>query len=774
MTDGLYLRNTREVPVIVQLETGEVFVVSRGERKIIGRDAGVDVPARHPRVSRHHAEIRWVKSSWSLRDLKSANGTYDGEKAISTLEIVGTHELRLGGQNGPQVTVTLIPETALPPGPTDQPEDDSVADTPPVTSGAAGHIPLPRRLQIGSDAHNDVVIGDAGVGDFEAEIVQTPRGRHDLVVTSDTHVTLVEGKTPAKRQTLEPGNVVTVGPWSMRYTGNALEPLEAQGGYAFTLDGVSVFAGDKTLLDDVSFQLKPRTVTAVIGPSGAGKSTLLGAMTGRRPASKGTVWVGNFDLYRRYDALRTRVGLVPQSDLLHLTLGTRQALEYAASLRFPRGSNPDSRAQRVDEVMRVLGLEAQADLPISKLSGGQRKRASVALELLTEPDLLFLDEPTSGLDPGLDRQVMKELRGLANGGRTIVVVTHSVANLDVCDEVIVLAPGGRVAFHGSPHNVLEHFGAGDWAEVFDSLQEGTVEPQRPAMDFGIDRDAGEKQSIPAHSPPSWAKQFLVQAARYFSVIASDRYFLALIGVLPFVLAGVGSAVGTEYGLGEGPDDMGGLNMQARSLLLVIILGASFMGLSGSIQELVKERSIFEREASIGLSPSAYLGSKVAVLGLIVTLQTVVFVSITLGTRDMPESGLLWESAFAEVLLVAVALAWVSMIIGLLISSLVNSSEVTMPALVLTTMIQVVVSGAVPIRYTELLDVVGTVNPGYWAMSWLGAITDLNSLAGLEGDDQGSLWDASVSNAETSALFLLSLGVVALVVTRISLYLRDRR
>jgi ABC transport system ATP-binding/permease protein len=157
--------------------------------------------------------------------------------------------------------------------------------------------------------------------------------------------------------------------------------------------------------------------------------------------------------------------------LLHTNLTTKKALEYGAALRFPVDTSPEEREKRVEEVLKLLELTERADLRIDKLSGGQRKRTSVALELLTEPALLFLDEPTSGLDPGLDRSVMKMLRNLADDGRTVVVVTHSVANLDVCDDVIIMAPGGHLAYFGSPQTVFTQFKANDWAGVFDELGE---------------------------------------------------------------------------------------------------------------------------------------------------------------------------------------------------------------------------------------------------------------------------------------------------------------
>lgn len=213
---------------------------------------------------------------------------------------------------------------------------------------------------------------------------------------------------------------------------------------------VVVDRGRKTLLDQVSFPVGAKCLLAVVGPSGAGKSTLLGALTGLRPADRGTVLYDGRDLYRDYAELRSRIGLVPQDDILHSQLTVRRALTYAAELRFPQDTAKAERQARVDEVIGELGLEQRADLPIHSLSGGQRKRVSVALELLTKPSLLFLDEPTSGLDPGMDRSVMNMLRDLADDGRTVIVVTHSVLNLEGCDRLLVLAPGGRIAYFGAP------------------------------------------------------------------------------------------------------------------------------------------------------------------------------------------------------------------------------------------------------------------------------------------------------------------------------------
>lgn len=718
----------------------------------------------HPRVSRQHAEVRFIAGSWVLTDLGSANGTFiDGEK-IDRITLTDSIDITIGGTNGPQVRLTVAPEVG-------DGEDERELEG---EYSAPDHIPLPPRLDIGSNANNNVVIRHADVADFHSTITLSPRGHHEVIDNTGNHATLINQVSISRRYRLAVGDVITVGPFSRRYTGNALERLEAEGGYSFVADGLSVTAGEKKLIDNISFQLRPRTLTAVIGPSGAGKSTLLGALTGRRPATKGQVLVGGLDLYKNYASLKNRIGLVPQSDLLHTNLTTRKALEYAAGLRFPRDVSAETQKKRVSEVIDLLGLTERQDLKIEALSGGQRKRASVALELLTQPELLFLDEPTSGLDPGLDRQVMNQLRDLANGGRTVLVVTHSVANLDVCDEVILLAPGGKLAYHGPAHRVLPEFAANDWSEVFDKLGKPDSLPKRKRPVEPRKADATEKANISPVKTQRWVAQLTTLIARYMHVIASDKYFLALLGLLPFVLAMVGYAVGTDNGFGPGEEEDFGLNPQARPLLLVLILGASFMGLSASVQELVKERTIYDRERSVGLSASAYMASKILVLGVLVSLQTTIFVLITLASREMPDSGVVLASPVTEVLVATLALALSSMLLGLLISALVSSTEVTMPALVLTTMGQVVLSGAVPIRQSGLLDVVGLPNPGYWAMNMMAATSDLNTISGLADDERGTFWEASADNWWLSLIVLSGLAVAMTVMTRLVLWGREKQ
>ncbi|CAM5269763.1 FHA domain-containing protein [Streptomyces tanashiensis] len=324
--------------------------------------------------------------------------------------------------------------------------------------------PLPAHsIRIGRAPDNDVVVADLVVSRRHAELRAHPDGTYWIHDLGSHNGTFLNG-APVVDARVTAEDIVGIGRSAFCLIGGKLVEFTDTGEVSLDVRSLAVTVdhGRKTLLDEVSFPVGQKCLLAVVGPSGAGKSTLLGALTGQRPADRGTVLYDGRDLYRDYAELRQRIGLVPQDDILHLQLTVRRALGYAAELRFPEDTVAAERRARVDEVIRELGLGERAEQPIHSLSGGQRKRVSVALELLTKPSLLFLDEPTSGLDPGMDRSVMHMLRGLADDGRTVVVVTHSVLSLDVCDRLLVLAPGGRVAYYGPPAGTLGFFGFEQW------------------------------------------------------------------------------------------------------------------------------------------------------------------------------------------------------------------------------------------------------------------------------------------------------------------------
>ncbi|MEU2595188.1 FHA domain-containing protein, partial [Streptomyces albidoflavus] len=427
-------------------------------------------------------------------------------------------------------------------------------------------VALGRKMRIGRALENELVVSDLQVSRLHAEFTATPDGRFELRDLGSHNGTYLNGQPIPKSGTalIGPNDIVGVGHSTFRLVGDRLEEFVDTGEVSFSARHLTVTVdGGKQILKDVTFGVPEKSVIAVIGPSGSGKSTLLKALTGYRPADQGDVLYDNRNLYKQFAELRQRIGLVPQDDILHKELTVKKALKYAAKLRFPADTTEAERQSRIDEVLGELKLDIHKEKKVTSLSGGQRKRVSVALELLTKPSLIFLDEPTSGLDPGMDRDVMQLLRGLADDGRTVLVVTHSVAELALCDKLLVMAPGGSVAYFGPPEEALNFFGYQTWADVFSAFEnyrdydwagrwKGSQHFQMYAAD--IDAVASQPSAVPpAESirppkPQAWGSQLMTLIRRYASVIASDKGFMGLMLALPAVLGVVSTVIPADFGL----------------------------------------------------------------------------------------------------------------------------------------------------------------------------------------------------------------------------------
>ena len=637
-------------------------------------------------------------------------------------------------------------------------------------------LPLPaRRLRIGRTADNDLVLSDLSISRRHAELRKTSDGTYQIVDLGSHNGTFVNGQRVTSA-TLTEKDIVGIGHATFRLTDGELREYIDTGDVSLVAQDLVVeVGGGKVLLDHVSFPLAERCLVGIIGPSGAGKSTLLGALTGMRPADRGVVLYDNRDLYKDYAELRTRIGLVPQDSIMHTQLTTQRALRYAAELRFPPDTHARERNARVDEVMSELALTRHAETRADKLSGGQLKRVNVALELLTKPSLLFLDEPTSGLDPGLDKSVMEQMRDLAHDGRTVIVVTHSVANLDVCDRLLVLVPGGKVAFFGPPRDGLSYFNQPGWAEVFQAFdrypdrdwagefagspvyEEYVTRPQAIPAVAGGPKAAG----TPAPVRGGAFHQIGTLCRRYARVIASDRGYLLFTGLMPVILGALIHLVAGKQGLG-GPM---GTNSGAETLLILLIVGVCLSGTVSSIWELVKERTIYVRERAAGLSSGAYLCSKLIVLGFISVMQAVILVAIGLLGHPLPATGsFLTGAPFAELLIGIAVLGVSSMCLGLMVSALVSTTERAMPFLVLITMVQVVLSGGVVSIAGKMgLEQVAWLVPGRWGFAAVASTADLNHLLPPKATPFDSLWQHQASTWLTDMGAMIALSVVFVVI-----------
>ncbi|AYG79072.1 ABC transporter ATP-binding/permease protein [Streptomyces hundungensis] len=707
--------------LVLETETGST-VMSPSRDYHVGRDPLSDIVLDDARVSWHHAVLHAELDHWTIEDEHSTNGTYADGRRIQEWDIGPGSVIRFGNvTDGPRAV--LVGRAPPAPVAAERPSSVSMPSATGTFRQPTTVRPLPARtVRIGRADDNDVVIDDLVVSRRHAELRVLADGTYEIVDVGSHNGTYLNGQ-PVARAPVAPGDIIGVGHRAYCLVGDELQEYVDTGEVSLDVQGltVTVDRGRKTLLDQVSFPVGEKCLLAVVGPSGAGKSTLLNALTGLRPADGGTVFYDGRDLYRDYAELRQRIGLVPQDDILHAQLTVRRALGYAAELRFPQDTEKAERRARVDEVIRELGLEQRVDQPIHSLSGGQRKRVSVALELLTKPSLLFLDEPTSGLDPGMDRSVMHMLRGLADDGRTVIVVTHSVLSLDVCDRLLVLAAGGRIAYYGPPRDALPFFGFTQWPEAFEAFEgerdrdwardyrqspfhqryiaNSSAQPFPGA--YARTDGAAAPSFAPPPKPQSWGSQLRTLVRRYAAALGADRTFLAIMIALPFVMGAMARALAGSRLTQD----------TAMNALLILCVGGVLTGAANAVRELVKERVIYRRERAVGLSRSAYLISKVVVLGTITVLQAVVLTLVALLGVDLnaPGGKGVLLPPLVEVTLAVALLAFTAMMLGLLVSALVRKEEVTMPLLVLLAIVQVVFCGA-------LLKLNGV--PGVEQLAWL--------------------------------------------------------
>ncbi|MFK0295698.1 FHA domain-containing protein [Streptomyces sp. NPDC090442] len=835
------------VPELVLELNGRTWTLDPSRTYSVGRDPQGDMVLDDARVSWRHASLRWSGRSWLIEDHGSTNGTYVRGQRIQQLEIGPGAAVHLGNAtDGPRLTLsaaglsndalqtqamTTTPHQGWPVAPAQQPPVQQDWQAPPqghqqpyvppqqaphpqqgapqqaAPAGASApqqqapqaqggdrspttfhRLDTGRVMRIGRALDNELVVSDLQVSRHHAEFRATPEGRFEIRDLGSHNGTYVNGQPVPKSGTalIGPNDTVGVGHSTFRLVGDRLEEFVDTGEVSFSARHLTVTVdGGKQILKDVSFGVPEKSLVAVIGPSGSGKSTLLKALTGYRPANEGEVLYDHRNLYTHFAELRQRIGLVPQDDILHKELTVQKALRYAAKLRFPGDTAESEREARIDEVLRELKLDIHKDKKVTSLSGGQRKRVSVALELLTKPSLIFLDEPTSGLDPGMDRDVMQLLRGLADDGRTVLVVTHSVAELALCDRLLVMAPGGSVAYFGPPQEALNFFQYESWADVFSAFENyrdydwaGRWRGSPHYQMYAADLDAAPPQSVSVQAPPariqksqSWGSQLWTLMRRYVSVLASDRGFLALMVLLPAVLGVVSLLIPSDYGLGYGPEKQLGMrpNRDASTIMLILAVGMCFSGAANSVRELIKERVIYERERATGLSRSAYLMSKVIVLGVVTAIQGVILAAIGFSVRTMPSQGLIVPKMPAiEMTVAIIALGFTSMMVGLIISALVKTAEKTMPLLVMFAIVQVVFTGVL----FQLFDTVGVsqlswLMPSRWGVSAMGATADMNTLLPWEVGHPDPLWKHQTGVYVMDVVILLALGVgLAFVVARL--------
>ncbi|WP_084229203.1 ATP-binding cassette domain-containing protein [Mycobacterium sherrisii] len=635
----------------------------------------------------------------------------------------------------------------------------------PRSSSAAGTAGA---MTIGRAPENDIVVPDVLASRQHAALIPTPLGLE--IRDNSINGTFVNG-TRVGSAILSDDDVVTIGNVDLVVRDGTLltlgETATRTGGLQVR-DVKYVVDNGKQLLDNISLTARPGTLTAVIGGSGAGKSTLARLIAGYTSPSSGTVTFAGHDIHAEYASLRSRIGMVPQDDVVHRQLTVTQALSYAAELRLPPDTSKADRAKVVAQVLAELELTKHADTRVDKLSGGQRKRASVALELLTGPSLLILDEPTSGLDPALDHQVMTMLRQLADAGRVVVVVTHMLSYLDLCDQLLLVAPGGKTAYCGPPDQIGAAMGTTNWAKIFTKVGADPDEANRRFVErkqaerrrqkpLPANDDEPGELGEPVHT--SVRRQVSTIARRQIRLVVADRAYFIFLAVLPFILGSLSLTVPGSYGF-HLPGANAGTPDESAQILALLMPAAAFMGTALTIRDLVGERAIFQREQAVGLSTTAYLLAKTAVFCGFAVVQSAIITAIVVLGKSAPTRGgvLLGHSTVAatvELFATVAATCVASAILGLAISSLVRSSEQIMPLFVVAVMAQLVLCGGmVPVTGRLGLDQLSFVTPARWGYAAAAATVDLRHLVPDTLLPQDRFWQ------HTTKTWLLDMGMLA--------------
>jgi ABC-type multidrug transport system ATPase subunit/CRP-like cAMP-binding protein/ABC-type multidrug transport system permease subunit len=553
-----------------------------------------------------------------------------------------------------------------------------------------------REVTIGRLPDNDLVLESRLVSGHHAIVRAAGAGFevHDLGSSNGTYV----NGAPVRTAALKDGDRIWVADQRLVFDRSGLRQIVEPKGIRIDATGLhKVVRGGKDLLQDISLSILPGDFVAIVGGSGAGKSTLMDALSGVRPPTGGTVRYNGADFAAERARYRHTLGYVPQDDIIHRDLPVRATLDYAAQL--PLDTSKGERAAAVDQSLEALGLTGQRDIVVKQLSGGQRKRASIGVELLTKPRVFFLDEPTSGLDPATDTQMMELMRDLARRGSTVVLTTHATKNVALCDTVVFLARGGYLAFAGPPARALEYFEVDGFDQIYVRLAEEATpaewaqrflgtEDHRRLVEGGQQR-VGEVDAGPARRP-----QRIRRALRQFSVLSrrtgtlyirNPVRWLPLIG--PPVLFSLLILALLESGV-YGPDtpEPGA----AVQLTFLLAFSTFVFGLLYGVQEIVQEFPIFNRERLVDLGVVPYVLSKTTFLAPVLVLTSTLMIAILWGAGRLPA----WDTQLYANLLVTMALTnFAGLGLALFTSAVSPTSQTATDLVTVWVMPQVLFSGA---------------------------------------------------------------------------------
>ncbi len=498
--------------------------------------------------------------------------------------------------------------------------------------------------------------------------------------------------------------------------------------------------GKKTILDKVDCSIGANEFVAIIGGSGAGKTTLMTAMSGFDSDVTGDVFCNGINLRENFQTLKNIIGFVPQQDIIYENITLKKMLYYTAKMKMPEDTTKAEIMARIHDVLGMVELLEHQDTYIRRLSGGQKKRASIAVELLANPGLFFLDEPTSGLDPGTEQHLMHTLSKLSKEQeKTIVMVTHTTNNLHLCDKVIIMGYGGRLCYCGKPEGIKDFFHTDDIVQVYDMITADTKSWENRFKASGINRlgntHTSESSKEIKPKKASNMNQLSVLVRRYMTLIKNDMERLAMIFLQP-VLIGLLMALVAEKGIYE-------KMFETRSILFALMSAGIWMGLFNTIQEIYKERVILKREYMANLKLPLYMLSKYIVQALIAIIQSVIMVAVFIAVKGAPDcSGVLVGNAVLEMMITIFVTIYASAGFGLLISAASKNGDRAMALAPFVLIFQLLFSGIL-FSLNGVTEKVSYLTFSRWSMEALGSTNDLNELTPVGEEDMEEMKDEIV-------------------------------
>ena len=676
-----------------------------------GRDPRSDIVLKSPLVSHEHGRFCCKNGHWSIEDrgvykeTGSTNGLLCNNMAVLSRSLCEGDLIRI--DDG----VETISEGVL----------FVLSSTKSESRWKSFPLEGKREIFIGRDPGCEIMLPHVTVSRFLAKIVREPSGDY-IIDNRSTNGIAVNNRRVVGKQLLHEKDVISVTNSKMIYTSSMVFYCCYKNGISVDASNVLITRGKgrKSVVtgNHINLNIKPGELVAIIGGSGAGKSTILNCMCGYLPPSRGDVYINGMNLYRNFDILKKLIGYVPQSDIVYDNLTLYDMLSYTAKLRLPKDTTAKERRNAIERAIGLVDLKEKKNSFIKSLSGGQKKRASIAVELLSDPNLLFLDEPASGLDPGTERNLMCSLREMADSGKTVILVTHSTLQLHLCDKIVFMGKGGNLCFCGSLDEALEFFGAADVVDIYNMITENSMGWRR-AYDKNI-VPAEPERDVPSKLPSGKIKkgrQLPVLCARYMKLVINDRQRLLLLLIQAPLLALLISLVadGQEFEQYE----------MTKSLLFALSCSAFWVGMLNAIQEVCKERSIMKREYMTGLSLNAYILSKIIVLGVLCLIQSVCIIGVFAAAVGLPEKGL-FTVPFVELFITTFLTAIASAAMGLFVSSLFTNADRAMTVAPVLLMPQILFSGLI-FKLDGATETISWLAVCRWSMEGYGTTANLNEL-----------------------------------------------